>query len=216
MDFLNLPFDMQLEILKYNPRFRGINKKFYNNGYHVYIEYYKNKKITFNEILNYKERYYLYSFNNNVIYYINPIKNGSVVYRYLLKSYPQGIDPNFYSTNLTLEHDIDSFYNTHNYKNMIYRLKSPCYIDMNTKNNMMVKRNIPKKDITYKVLPISLENDYIKMYSKISLIIYLSSIDKVENLLDKHFKFKFGHIVERFDEYNEYMKKLDLIIEEIK
>lgn len=213
MDFLNLPFDMQLEILKYNPTFRGINKQYYHDGYHVYIQYYKNKKITFNEILNYRKNYYIYAFNENVVYYITPKENSYIVHKMLLKSEPQGIDPNFYSTNLTLEDFMGTYYATHVYKNMIYRLKAPCYIDQDTINNMMINRNIPEKEIPVKIPKLSSENDYSKMYSKISQIIYLSSVDNVKNLLNKHFKFKFGNIVENIKEYHDYMKELDIIIE---
>ena len=53
MNFVHFPLDIQIEILKYNPLFRGVNKTFYDQGYYMFKTLYSNLPITKKEYLNY-------------------------------------------------------------------------------------------------------------------------------------------------------------------
>src|ERR1044072_9543286 len=53
-----LPLEIQLIILSYNPCFIRLNKYYRINGLNMFIEHYSNLPVSYNEVINYKIRFY--------------------------------------------------------------------------------------------------------------------------------------------------------------
>ena len=101
MAFNGLPFEMQLEIVKYNENFRRINTTFYNKGYMIFKECYMNKPITMNEF----SKYYfnsndgtpiiIYSYNNlDVTIYV--MRSQCCIETFTIQYNPESVKPEFY------------------------------------------------------------------------------------------------------------------------
>jgi hypothetical protein len=111
MAYLNYcPLDIQLEILKYNPCFRRLNKLFHVEGKQIFDQMYSNLPISKQEYKKYiktiKDDYYIPAivYNNMSvnIMSINIMYNDTIDSSYNIKYYPEAINPKFYISSIKM------------------------------------------------------------------------------------------------------------------
>ncbi len=111
MDFNAFPVDIQIEILKYNLKFRGVNKTIHREGLTAFNELYLDLPLTMNEFIN--DYFYNNNYNNVMIYTQNDLDvnlyiilkyNGNYfyIYHYDVKYNPFMFKPSFYVSSIEL------------------------------------------------------------------------------------------------------------------
>lgn len=226
--FNYFPLDVQLEILKYNSQFRTLNKTYHKEGLTIFKETYGNDPVSINEyIKNINENpscVFLWYNHNFSIKIIHKLNNVNIVNEYNIMFNPQAIDPGHFNNNVLLECKNHACYYTD--KQLYNHLTRENYVlnlnlDINTTYDILQKRNLYNIDkqniIENTIIKDNDCNDFDKMYIKICNIIFLngSHMNNIKYILDKQFKFRFGKIIERKDEYLEYIQYLDNVLLEL-
>lgn len=193
--------DVLFEILKYNTYVKCINKYFYLQM----LTRYGNDKITFNELLNYKSDFRGYLCKNNYtfnIYLIRKNKPDSwYVYQHNLECHPKCLLPIYYNTNIIIS---SSTIIARDSELKILMSKFEFYDESTTNNILSQRLNYKKESIDFYEHNTT---DFDIMYNKIKHLMYLD-ID-IKNLLNQNFKFIHGKLVDRHEEYNNYIQLLD-------
>lgn len=208
--FNYFPLDIQLEILKHNHRFRRLNKTYYYEGFRVFKETYGNYSISLNEFIknidteNIIYFWHEHNFHVKKIVKINDIYH---VYNYDIIYNPRAIDPGHFNNNVMLTSNSRIFYGTDLYKFLMYEQRHfNIFYDIDTTFNILQKRNLGYTKSIDLITHVDC-NDFDNMYIKICNFIYLYGID--HDIYDRQFKFRFGKLMDRRDEYDAYTKKLD-------
>jgi hypothetical protein len=217
--FNYFPFELQIDILKYIPCFRRLNKSFYCHGYQAFKEMYEDLPISLNEIINYKQNLCIYiclNYNFEVMI-INYKNNMYYTKRCELMYNPNSISPNYYNYNIYLLDHHGIIYDEDYIKWFIYRIlnNNQLFLDVETTFNILRKRNFPiEKNYNY-IRPAMNDSDFDVLYYKICHLIFLLNHDiiNIKLYLNKYFKFKFGKLIDRHVEYNNNIKMLDEYIE---
>lgn len=194
--------DILFEILKYNKYVKCINKYFYLQM----LTRYGNDKITINELSHYKVPFYgyvdyHYKFITYLACYNKP--NCWYVYMYNLQSFPECVSPIYYNNNL--------------------KITSSSVISGDSELQQLMKKwrfyhpSILSHRFQYKQELINFyesnTTDFELMYNKIRHLMYLSNyVIGLNNILSKEFKFRHGKLVDRQDEFNDYIKLLTEMI----
>ena len=158
MYFTHFPLDIQIEILKYNPLFRGVNKTFYDQGYHMFKMLYSNLPITQKEYINYAQidqDIWIYNANLSEIKIITKFKHDC----YRTRSYAIRVG-NYY-------HLSTGFHKT-------FTIPNDYLFDIETTFNIYQLRNLPvtKSDIIKKHL---LQDD--TLHALIRNMVYINGLN---------------------------------------
>lgn len=200
--------DVIFEILKYYKSVRCINKNYYNRM----LVTYGNSKITVNEIINYNQTFCIYYLKNYdlLIHVFEPANN----HLWLLKTYsimyqPHCISPNFYNNNVTLLHYTQTVYNEAALEKVTANNNK---YDKKTLDTILPTR-FQHINTNFKV-DVTIKCDFDIMYSKLCQIMVLlrENVEKINSLLDQKFQFRGGKLIDRHDEFRNYINLLDSII----
>lgn len=192
MAFNGLPFEMQLEIVKYNENFRRINTTFYNKGYMIFKECYMNKPITMNEF----SKYYfnsndgtpiiIYSYNNlDVTIYV--MRSQCCIETFTIQYNPESVKPEFYIAQICI-YQKKKLYGIKQLKQELLKIKNYQF-DAITSLMLLEKRGniIDQKYINQYIDSIyqtKYDNDVSCLINKIVTDIYMKN--QIELLSDKY------------------------------
>ncbi len=197
MEFNSLPFEMQLEIVKYNENFRRINTTFYTKGYLIFKEWYMNNPITMNEFSNYyfnsndKSPIIIYDYNNLdvTIYVVQQVFTSQYYFNtYTIKYNPECIKPEFYISNICIYTSNYYMYNTKQLKQELLKIKNYQF-DAITSLMLLEQRGniINQKYINQyidSIYPMIYDNDASLLINKIVTDIYMKN--QIELLGNKY------------------------------
>jgi len=201
---MDLPEEINFEILQYYPYFRCLNKSYYHQGLHKF----GNSKITCHEIINYKNTFCIYYMNGYCfeILTVKPSINYWSVQSYELTYGPGCISPDYYNNNVKLLKYTFFNLNRQDFLNKIYKKYS--FLDSHTTNNILKNRfNFINTNLLFN----NYTTDFNIMYSKICQLIYKLNIniDNINLFLNQYYVFKFGKLTNRHDEFLNYINVLD-------
>lgn len=194
--------DVLFEILKYNQYVKCINKYFYLQM----LTRYGNDKITFNELLNYKSEFRGYLCKNYtfIVYLIRHNKPDSwYIYQYHLNCYPKCLLPSYYNNNIDIS-STSVIYRDSDLKSLMSKFN---FYDEASTNDILSQRLKYKKE---SVNFYENSSDFDIMYNKLKHLMYLDNINT--DLLNRNFKFIHGKLVDRHDEFNDYIQLLTNMI----
>jgi hypothetical protein len=199
--------DVIYEILKHYKYVRCINKDYYNRM----LVNHGNSRITMNEITTYNKIFCIYKLRNYNFsaHVFIPMNNCCRVNTYSIMYAPQCISPDYYNNNVKLLHYTETTYNNHMLKTVLNNNNT---YDSITNDEILSKRfNHIKKplDIEFKMTC-----DFDIMFKKLCYIMYLlrENVEKLNNLLDQKFQFRNGKLIDRYDDFTNYINLLDNII----
>ena len=210
--------DIQLEILKYNPSFRRVNKTFHTEGFYLFKKQYSNTPISIHEVIKNKSDFCIFIWDHHN-FIMKRISVGENLYRnshHYPKFEPNGIDPNYYTNNLTLFHrntlhntlnDLISDINSYKKYTIFYDLKTTLNV-LNQRNlGVFNKSDVLERDMFTEDINCS---DFDRMFIKVCNLIYLASPDNLHtlNIFNRKLPFRLGKCVNQY-EYNTYLKELD-------
>lgn len=209
--FNYFPLDIQIEILKHNNKFRRLNKTYYHEGFRAFKETYEHYPISLNEyIKNINEETFIFFWHehNFQIKKIHKIDDRYHISNYDLIFNPRVIDPGHFNNNVKLDFHRNWMYNETGLYNFLMHghRHFNMFCDIDTTFNILQKRNLGY----IKCIDLITHdhcNDFDNMYIKICNFIYLYGIE--HDIYDQQFKFRFGKLMDRRDEYDDYIKKLD-------
>ena len=219
MDFNMLPMDIQIEILKYTPNFRRLNKTFHRDGLHLFNQFYLTLPFSMNEFIN--DYFYNNQYDPVMIYTLDAIDlNFYVIYKYNPNQYflsryelvySNGFSPYFYISNMILK-KYDQKVDTNQLCDILHRLEHYHFDIIKTKT-LWHRRGVCKHDIV--LTPYT--NDLEQFLSELIHYFNLTFADSVltsENYdirLDLRMSFTQCKAVqaEKFNECITYYKKLN-------
>lgn len=187
--FYNFPIELQIEILKYLPFFRRINKEFYKQGEYVFKQLYGDLPISKNEFIKYQTHFSgtIFSHHDHILY-ANYLRPNNDAYCIKLHHNPYYIDPRYYCKSITYYKGFPCpVY--HNYallqKNLKYQKK--IFYDFKSTFDILEQRQCFKIDYVFKknyldLLFTSNGSDFDNLNTKLKYILYLTPYDVMMDL----------------------------------
>ncbi len=218
MNFNDFPLDIQLEILKYKPFFRRINKQYYKEGELLFMQLYGALPISKNEFIKYQRHFDGMVFNTNklIASYLSYGKYNTFQSNIALS--PSYIKSNFYCTAIELnilKFGNNKYYNVKSLNNIHWSRDTLIY-DLKSTMAIMKNRNISIDKTQYlNSLFKSNGTDLENLLVKLKYILYLAPPQDI-NDLKLHIDVTFYQSTVREKDrvrYNQYMVNVNELYE---
>ncbi len=214
MRWQDLTVDIQIEIFKYKPFFRRINKTFYHQGKHAFNQLYGLLPISTNEFIKHQTHFHgtIFKQNDYLLEAIYLRNNNKCELRMLLNNNPVSISSRFYCSGLNISKNPNIHFQYDNYDRMVKNMKSlsnrynPSKIIYDLQSTIQILKNRQCLSINQQLINhyldslfVSNGSDFDNMNTKLQYILYLAS---PEDLL-------IYNITVNYIYYNEQIKNMD-------
>lgn len=213
-NYYGFPIELQIEILKYSPFLRCLNKQFYKEGKYMFNLYYGNIPISKNEFIKYQTHFFgTIFYENNHELLASYLRQGQEGCGIKLHHNPFSINPLFYCNAITYyknyPHPCYHRY-TDLQKNLKYQREN--FYDFTSTFHILEQRGCFKVDYTFKKnyidsLFISNGSDFDNLNTKLKYILYLIPLEDLDKLnLNIQLRFRNEKIIPEY--YQNYLMVL--------
>lgn len=188
MIFNNFPLDIQIEILVNIPSFRQLNKQFYKEGEHFFIQRYGSIPISYQEFLKYQIHFHGTVFKHDdyslTAIYLRTDENKDTAIQLLPK--PYSIESRYYCNSIVYTNSCPGDHYSKLEKNIKY-IRTPVLYDLKSTFEILQNRNCFNIDYEFKKNYIdglfkSNGSDFDNLIVILKYILYLAPIEDMKNI----------------------------------